>query len=224
MALAPRVRALLALGVPALLERFAAGERIAATDPAVVALHAAATAHRAQLAAAAGVSPGAKATGTLRALLAAVGWRLQRAGRINTRGGDRDALTYRAQGVALPEGVEAQALAAAWLSELQAPAATAPAGALFAPIENPCRDEKCATGTPAPPPPPRPWPFAPVAVATGPPGGSGYAVDSSPSPSLARSVAALTSGRPVTGGHRDYRPADPRTTRGSSWGFRSAGP
>ena len=224
VALAPRVRALLALGVPALLERFAAGETIAATDPAVVALHAAATAHRAQLAAAAGVSPGAKATGTLRALLAAVGWRLQRAGRINTRGGDRDALTYRAQGVALPEGVEAQALAAAWLSELQTPAATAPAGALFAPIENPCRDEKCATGTPAPPPPPRPWPFAPVAVATGPPGGSGYAVDSSPSPSLARSVAALTSGRPVTGGHRDYRPADPRTTRGSSWGFRSAGP
>ncbi len=214
VALAPRITALLALGVPALLERFAAGETIAGTDPAVVALHAAATAHRAQLAAAAGVSPGVKATGTLRALLAAVGWRLERAGRINTRGADRDALTYRAQGVALPEGVEAQALAAAWLSELQAPAATAPAGALFAPIENPYREEKCATGTPAP----RPCPFAPVAVATGPPGGSGYAVDSSPSPSLARSVAALTSGRPVTGG-RHSRPADPCTAGGSSWGF-----
>ncbi len=87
MALAPRVAALQALAVPALLERFAAGETIAATDPAVVALHATATAHRAQLAAAAGVSPGVKATGTLRALLAAVGWRLERAGRAKARGG-----------------------------------------------------------------------------------------------------------------------------------------
>jgi len=164
VALAPRVAALQALGMPQLLERFAAGEVIAATDPAVVALHAAATAHRAQLAAAAGVSPGVKATGTLRALLAAVGWRLERAGRINTRGADRDALTYRAQGVALPEGVEAQALAAAWLAELQAPTATDPAGALFAPIGNPCREEKCATGNPGAPPPPRPWPLAPVAA------------------------------------------------------------
>ena len=218
VALAPRVRALLALGVPALLERFAAGETIAATDPAVVALHAAATAHRAQLAAAAGVSPGAKATGTLRALLAAVGWRLERAGRINTRGGDRDALTYRAQGVALPEGVEAQALAAAWLSELQAPAATAPAGALFAPIENPYRGEKCATGTPAPPPPPRPCP--PPPLLRGPPGGSGYAVDSSASLAVATSPekGCITSGRPVTGGHH-HRPADPCTAGGSLWGF-----
>jgi hypothetical protein len=87
VALAPRVAALQALAVPALLERFAAGETIAATDPAVVALHATATAHRAQLAAAAGVSPGVKATGTLRALLAAVGWRLERAGRAKARGG-----------------------------------------------------------------------------------------------------------------------------------------
>lgn len=162
VALAPRITALQALGVPALLQRFAAGETIAATDPAVVALHAAATAHRAQLAAAAGVSPGVKATGTLRALLRACGWELQRAGRINTRRADRDALTYRAQGVALPEGVEAQALAAAWLAELQAPTATDPAGAFFAPIENPCRGEKCATGNPGALPPPRPWPLAPV--------------------------------------------------------------
>jgi hypothetical protein len=164
VALAPRVAALQALGVPALLQRFAAGEVIAATDPAVVALHAAATAHRAQLAAAAGVSPGVKATGTLRALLQACGWQLERAGRINARTADRGALTYRAQGLALPEGVEAQALAAAWLAELQAPTATDPAGALFAPIENPYRGEKCATGNPGAPPPPRPWPLAPVAA------------------------------------------------------------
>jgi hypothetical protein len=160
VALAPRVAALQALGLPALLERFAAGETIAATDPAVIALHAAATAHRAQLAAAAGVSPGVKATGTLRAVLAAVGWRLERAGRCHGNG----ALTYRAQGVALPDGVEAQALAAAWLAELQAPSATDPSGALFAPIGNPCRGEKCSTGNPGAPPPPRPWPLAPVAA------------------------------------------------------------
>ena len=114
-----------------------------------------------------------KATGTLRALLAAVGWRLERAGRCHGNG----ALTYRAQGVALPEGVEAQALAAAWLAELQAPTAADPSGALFAPIENPCRGEKCSTGTPGAPPPPRPWPPAapggglacgPAAAAPGP--------------------------------------------------------
>ena len=102
-----------------------------------------------------------KATGTLRALLAAVGWRLERAGRVKARGDGRDALTYRAQGVPLPEGVEAQALAAAWLAELQALAAVAPAGALFAPIENLCRKEKCPTGNPGALPPPMPWPLLP---------------------------------------------------------------
>jgi hypothetical protein len=160
VALAPRVAALQALGLPALLERFAAGETIAATDPAVIALHAAATAHRAQLAAAAGVSPGAKPTGTLRALLQACGWELKRAG----RGHGNGALSYRAQRVALPEGVDAQALAAAWLAELQAPAATDPSGALFAPIGNPCREQKCSATPPGTPSPPRPWPLAPVAA------------------------------------------------------------
>jgi hypothetical protein len=139
VALAPRVAALQALGLPALLQRFAAGEVIAATDPAVVALHATATTHRAQLAAAAGVSPAVKPSGTLRALLQACGWQLERAGRCHGNG----ALTYRAAPLALPEGVEAQALAAVWLAELEA-AAAAPSGALFAPIGNPCREEKCS--------------------------------------------------------------------------------
>lgn len=165
VALAPRVAALQALGVPALLERFAAGETIAATDPAVVALHATATAHRAQLAAAAGCSPGAKPSGTLRTLLQACGWELQRAGRIKARGADRDALAYRAQRLALPDGVEAQALAAAWLAELQAPASPRSAGALFAPTEKTYREQKCPTLWPsAPPPAPRPWPLAPAAA------------------------------------------------------------
>ena len=165
--LAPRVAALALLGTDdrprvllELLERFAGGETIAATDPAIEALHDAATANRAALAAAAGISPGVKATGTARALLAAVGWRLERAGRCHGNG----ALTYRAQGVALPDGVEAQALTAAWLAELQAPAAADLGGALFAPIENPYRGEKCSTGRPAaPPPPPRPRPLVSAA-------------------------------------------------------------
>jgi hypothetical protein len=127
----------------------------------VIDLHAAATIHRAQLAAAAGVSPHKLPTGTLRALLLACGWRLERAGRVKSRGGERDALTYRSERLALPEGVEAQALAAVWLAELQAPAGTAPTGALFAPIENLCRAEKCPMPTTGAPPPPRAWPLAP---------------------------------------------------------------
>jgi hypothetical protein len=141
------VLALQALGLPQLLERFAAGETIASTDPAVVALHTNATAHRGQLAQAAGVSPGKLATGTLRALLEACGWRLEQAGRIKARGTDRDAYTYRAQRVALPEGVDAKALEAVWLAELTAPIA----GAKSSPEGINCRGEK--SPTPAPPPP-----------------------------------------------------------------------
>jgi hypothetical protein len=163
VSLAPRIAALQALGVPQLLARFATGEAIAATDSQLLALHATATAHRAQLAAAAGVSPGKLPTGTLRALLQACGWELKRAGRIKARGADRDALTYRAHRLALPEGLAAEALAAAWLSELQAAAATAPAGALLTPTENPYRGRKCPTPPPSGPPPrPLRWPLVPV--------------------------------------------------------------
>ena len=140
MALAPKLAALQALGLPALLQRFAAGETIASTDPAVVALHATATAHRSQLAAAAGQGPAAKPTGTLRALLRAVGWELERAGRIKARGAERDAYTYRAQRVALPAGVDPEALAAAWLEALRRPPVST--GAKSPPIENPCRGKK----------------------------------------------------------------------------------
>jgi hypothetical protein len=132
------------LGVPALLQRFRAGEVIAATDPAVVALHAAATAHRGQLAAAAGISPGKLATGTLRALLAACGWQLQRAGRIKARGEGRDAYTYRAAPIALPEGINAEALAAVWLAELQAQ----PTGAKSPPTGFEYRGEKSPSASP----------------------------------------------------------------------------
>jgi len=161
VALAPRLAALQALGVPELLERFAAGETIAATDPAVLALHTAATAHRGQLAAAAGLSPRKLPTGTLRALLQACGWELVSAGRIKARGDGRDAYIYRAQRLALPEGVEAQALAARWLADLQD--AARKAGAKTPPTQKPCRGEKSPTPPPSGPPPHRHrWPLAPV--------------------------------------------------------------
>lgn len=63
VALAPKLAVL-----QALLQSFAAGERIASTDPAVLQLHATATAHRSQLAPAAGQGPAAKTSGTLRAV------------------------------------------------------------------------------------------------------------------------------------------------------------
>jgi hypothetical protein len=148
VALAPKLAALIALGVPALLERFRAGEVIAANDPAVVELHTLATAHRRQLAAALGVSPGAKPTGTLRALLHACGWALLGAGRIKARGKGRDTYTYEAIPARLPEGVSREALTAVWRSELQAPAAARSRGAKSPPTENLCRAEKS----------PRPWP------------------------------------------------------------------
>ena len=148
VALAPRLFALGALGIPALLERFRAGEVIAATDPAILQLHALATAHRRKLAAALGVSPGELPTGTLRTLLEAIGWRLEKAGRIKARGADRDAYTYRAAPIALPAWLDREALIAQWRAELQAPAAARSRGAKTAPTENLCREEKS----------PRPWP------------------------------------------------------------------
>jgi hypothetical protein len=161
VALAPRVAALQALGVPQLLERFAAGETIAATDPAVTDLHTTATAYRPQLAAAAGLSPHKLPTGTLRALLEACGWKLAIAGRIKARGEGRDAYAYRAQRLELPEGVEALALAAAWLAELEGPAT----GAKSPPIEKPCRGQKSPTPPPSGPPPHRHrWPLAPAVL------------------------------------------------------------
>ncbi|MCP9905552.1 DUF3854 domain-containing protein [Cyanobium sp. BA5m-10] len=168
VAIGQQISALQALGVPALLERFAAGEVIAAADPAVVALHLNATTHRGQLAQAAGLSPAALPTGTLRALLSACGWRLEQAGRIKARGTDRDAYTYRAHRLALPAGVDAAALAAAWIAELGAPIA----GAKSSLGRKLSWGEKSPTPAPPPLPPPIwldlqargvaiPWPPAP---------------------------------------------------------------
>jgi len=155
VALAPRIAALQALGVPRLLERFAAGETIPATDPAVLELHATATAHRGQVLTALGISPRKLPTGTLRALLEAIGWKLEQSGRIKARGDDRDAYVYTAQREALPEGVEAQALAAAFLAELREPLAGRKGGAKKALTEILCRGEKSPNRPPDPPPPPQ---------------------------------------------------------------------
>jgi hypothetical protein len=144
VALSHRVAALQALQLPQLLKRFAAGETIAANDPAVVTLHINATTHRNQLAAAVGVSPGQKGSGTLRALLLACGWRLEQGGRIKARGTNRDAYTYKARPLALPAGVDAAALAAVWAQELVAPIA----GAKSSPIDKTYREEKSPTPSP----------------------------------------------------------------------------
>ncbi len=173
VALAPRVAALQSLGVPLLLERFAAGETIAANDPAVLELHANANAHRGQLLTALGVSARKLPSGTLRALLEAIGWKLEKAGRIKARGTGRDAYTYSARREALPEGVEAEALAAAWLAELRQPLATRRGGAKNTHTGFLCMGEKSPSPAHAPPPRPvRPWPLAavvPIPWAAGPP-------------------------------------------------------
>lgn len=165
VALEPPLAALHALKVPQLLERFARGETIAANDPAVIEIHATATAHRGQLAAVLGVSPGALPSGTMRNLLRAVGWRMERAGRIKARGAGRDVYSYRAERMEVPLGVDPEALAAAWIAELQTPRG---AGAFSFPIGNPCRGEKSPSASL--PPLPRwavnrsvglPWPAAP---------------------------------------------------------------
>lgn len=95
--LAQKVAVLQDLGVGALMERFGRGEVISATDPAVVVLHATATAHATAITTALGdlfekkrmANPGKLPSGTLRNLLRAVGWELTRVGRIHTRGDDR---------------------------------------------------------------------------------------------------------------------------------------
>ena len=126
--LAQKVAALQALGVPALLERFGRGEVIAATDPAVLALHATATTYRDAVIKVLGslflkskmASPGKLPSGTLRNLLRAVGWELKSAGRIRARTeGNRGVCIYSAAPLALPEGVVLQDLENVFRKELR---------------------------------------------------------------------------------------------------------
>ena len=150
VALSQRIAAYVALGLPQLLERFAGGEVIAANDPAIENLHATACANGGRLVATLGLSPGAYGTGTLRDLLEAVGWKLTRAGRIQTRGASRGAYTYTAAPLQLPPGVSTEALATVFLAELQA----GTAGAKSAHTENPYMAGISAALRPPPPPNP----------------------------------------------------------------------
>ena len=148
-----KLMALRSLGMPALLKRLEQGETISATDPAVLRLHATATAHKRQLIAATGISPGKKASGTLRALLNACGWTLKSSGRVKTRGADRDAYLYKAAPMPVPAGVDKTQLEAAFLAELKA----ASAGAENPPIKKLIGAKKAP---PLPPPPHRSRGFA----------------------------------------------------------------
>jgi hypothetical protein len=156
--LAPKVAVLQALGIPALLERFAKGEVISATDPVLLNLHTTATTHYHQLKASLNVSPGKLPTGTLRNLLHTIGWKLDQIGRIKARtDGERDAYTYTAQQEALPQEVDPKALAALWLAELRS------GGAKTDPIQNFYRVEKSPNHPPRPLPSTlHPWPLAPA--------------------------------------------------------------
>lgn len=164
-----KLTALRALGLPALLKRLEQGETIRATDPAVLRLHTAATAHKRQLIAATGFTPSKKASGTLRALLNACGWTLKSNGRTKARGADRDTYQYRAERLALPAGVDPEALAAIWLAELRVQAAGAkspPIGVFIgrkkAPrrCQHPRRRPMASQGGDSGPAPPRSAPIA----------------------------------------------------------------
>jgi hypothetical protein len=125
VALAARVKALEALGVPQLLERFAAGQWIDATDPALLQLQTLATAHAATMRAVLGVGPGKRASGTLRALARLLCYRLE--ARRRRCGNRQSTWAYQAQRMALPEGVSWDALTAVFLRELQPPDGAVPA-------------------------------------------------------------------------------------------------
>jgi len=196
--LAPKVAALQELGVPALLERFGRGEVISATDPAVLALHATATAHSAAVVAHMGVSPGKLPSGTLRTLLRAVGWVLTRVGRIHTRGEDRGAGTYSAAPLAPPEGVSREALTAKWLKELRE------GGAKNDPMKKSHRVEKCANHPPRPSPPfLRLCPLAPAVAIPWPSG---------PPKDRSRGETSIQAGN-----HHDALPDQPGKLRGIEW-------
>ena len=111
-----RIAAADAIGLPGWLER---GEWFDATDPQLQRLQAHASAHASDLRAALGVSPGARAAGTLRALLRLTGHRLE-ARRCRCGGGQRG-WQYRIEPEPLPAGADPLQLQAAWADQLRNP-------------------------------------------------------------------------------------------------------
>lgn len=113
----PKHRALVALEAAAWLARSC---EFSADDPALTALHSAMSAAdddcRQQL----GISPGRKASTTLRRLLALVGAKLE-SRRCKTRSDDRDVIFYRVVLEGLPHGINPDRLLEAWVDGLRRP-------------------------------------------------------------------------------------------------------
>ena len=108
----PKVTAADAMGVLTWLNR---RDWFTAEDPELLALQALATAHGGSLRQVLGVSPGKRATTTLRALLALAGYRLEAK---RSREGDGRAWRYRVVPEPLPAGVMPEQLPAAWAASL----------------------------------------------------------------------------------------------------------
>lgn len=116
----PRLSAADALGLPGWLERT---DWFGADDPRLVELQAIATAHAASMTQLLGISPGKRATTTLRQLLAAAGYRLE-SSRRRCGAGRRAAAGYRYRVVreAPPPGTSLQAMEASWEQQLRSKA------------------------------------------------------------------------------------------------------
>ena len=138
-----RIAAADALGLPGWLERAESGQWFTAADPQLqqlqhhltgkpqpeggesleqeaqrLAFNARAAIDRAAVAASLGVSPGKRATTTLRSLLALAGFELEAK---RTRGPDGQLWRYRVRPSALPDGADRQRLEAAWRDQLEDP-------------------------------------------------------------------------------------------------------
>ena len=143
-----KLAALQAVQLQSLLQRFKAGEAIAANDPEIIELHRKATVYRGQLVAALGIGPGKRASGTLKTLLGAIGWSCSSTGRLKDRAGDkRDVYVYQARPLPTPQGIKSEDLADTWLSELT----TYVSGAKFFHIEE-HMEEKSPTAAHEPAP------------------------------------------------------------------------
>lgn len=103
-----------ALGLPSWLEQ--PGEWFSAKDPRLLELHSLATTHAGTMRAALGISPGKRASGTLRSLAALMGCTLEAERR--RCGGGKKTWFYRLAPEPLPAGADWGQLASCWRGEL----------------------------------------------------------------------------------------------------------
>jgi len=122
----PKLTAATALGLPQWLARAAVNadnvsiDEFTGDDPQLLELQAIATGHRAAMAQVLGVSPGLRATTTLRQLLAIAGYRLSCRRTRSGKGKQAAArYRYRVTAEALPDGVNVEALEAQWAAALR---------------------------------------------------------------------------------------------------------